>query len=983
MKQKTSDFCSPLSGLRPIAGLVLILLLCFCASSAAAQEEPAVIQPVYQPITDISLGVEHLELEVGDTYAFRISYQPETPAFTSLNWFTTDDSVIEIDPVKNIVTAKKAGRARIFAESLDGVSFDTCDVAVMGKHPKDAAETISGKALISLSAADRAKITAEPLNRYIDFIESAGFTSKALEKAGERVFSVTADVKPGTEEEESKRAYALGMTDAEPLLNLHAVTLQGTLSQILAFVKENDSLSAVFGGELRFITDPAGVPFENEYITPAGAEKLDGHVEELTSVSTAHKLGYKGNGTIIAVIDTGLDPDHPQFAGRVIGQRCFSSSYESGTNTYRGVCDSITSAKPFNAITKSEFWHGSHVTGIAAGTDGIAPKAKIVAVQAFTEKTWECSSSELYFYGCTGSGDMCCKSVMVGNDEYKAYDYLLELAKKGKKIAAVNMSYGGLSFDSSCDDIDPYTYGYYSDLVKAGIIPVTSAGNSGDNTYLSLPACFTNTYAVGGLADAAEIKLAYYSNWGEMADIAAPGTEIISARYPSGYTRMSGTSMAAPVVTGAMAILKQAMPGKTVSEYEQLLKDMSPKSVSERRSLWGGDKPLDITRKIVNFSRMIGGVTPEITRSSGHSLTVRFKEVENAGGYTITVLDIESGKNIKAKQSREKKGDYWVYTLTGLGNGKPYSVTVTPYRRIGSSKLQGKSGSVTGIPNPMLKGFTVTPGNQSAGFRLIPYGSSFMSGMTYNVYRASDGEKVWTKTITQKPWGQTAAGLTNGTLYYATVTAFKNYNGTRYNGLTSSKIYFVPLSKPLNAKVTFSGNTAKISISSDSAASGISVMYRPAGGAVEKGCESTGFTCRVTGLNRNRAYEFYVMKYKTISGKKHYGPGALAPYKTAESGLNAPGKPLIRMQPGNKYLFAVNTTTGVEGFAVLYRVGEGQFKKACEGKRSTAYNDLRCTTDFTIDTSKNYTFYIMQYKTVKGKKLYSPGISVNNWLAPK
>ncbi len=183
----------------------------------------------FSPVIKIDLGKDDLTLEVGESYTFRVTYEPEEPSVHALKWNISDESVLEIDPVHFTVTALSAGTARILAESLDGYAYDICTVTVKGPLPKDAAAAKSGSEFISLSAADRGKITSFSINRYLAFLEGSKMTEEAFAGSAQRTFMVMAAVTPGTEDAQSQLALSYGMREAEPLRNLHLLTLRGTL----------------------------------------------------------------------------------------------------------------------------------------------------------------------------------------------------------------------------------------------------------------------------------------------------------------------------------------------------------------------------------------------------------------------------------------------------------------------------------------------------------------------------------------------------------------------------------------------------------------------------------------------------------------------------------------------------------------------------------------------------------------------------------
>ena len=376
--------------------------------------------------------------------------------------------------------------------------------------------------------------------------------------------------------------------------NLHLLTLKGTLEQILQYAAGNSDLKEVFEEHLVI----AGNPIKNDDDTQKTVT-LEGHVEELTSVNIAHDLGFTGKGSTIAVIDTGLDPNHPEFTGRVIGERCYSTEGSDEEFIFHSPCVSEDSATPQNTINfLSSLNHGMHTTGIAAGKGGIAPDASIVAIQVFTDLQWQCTDEDPYFIWCPGESfddeddvRMCCSFAANPQDVVKAFDYLIGNANAFPNLTAVNLSMANNIFhESTCDD--NLYFSYYQLLLNKGVIPVLASGNEYTNGTLPESACTSNSFTVGALADQESPLLAVFSNHNDLVNIIAPGENIISSIYPRHseyfgdiyYDSESGTSMAAPMVTGAFAIMKQIFPNRSPEDLKQTLIDISEKTVTNRNA---------------------------------------------------------------------------------------------------------------------------------------------------------------------------------------------------------------------------------------------------------------------------------------------------------------------------------------------------------------------------------------------------------------
>ncbi len=678
----------------------------------------------YNRITKLALGVEFLTLDIGETYRFDIKYEPAASDLPWLNWYISDETLLTIDPDELTVTAKAAGSVRIMAESFDGNVSAVCSVTINGIVPKDAYDMNTGDSFLNLSEKDREKITAMKINHYLDFISGSVYTAKSFGSTAERWFNAAAKVRPGTEEAESKLAYSLGMQDAEPLLNLSTITLVGTLEQIIAFATDNDDLVEVFELEPKFFIESIDDDFSSESIIRT--VKNSGHTEDLTSISTAHELGYNGNGVTIAIIDSGLDSSHEQFEGRVIAEKCFSSNFTETENGYtytaRSVCEggksTANTAAPSGAKDINRFYHGSHVAGIAAGKDGIAPKANIVAVQAFTE-VWR--------------GSKYMGNTMYTSDELKAYNFLLDLVKTGTKITAVNMSYASdEAWDINCDNIteNKTSVEAINQLVDAGIIPVAAAGNDGMNGSISMPACLSNVFAVGALANLTTPKISNYSNHSRLIGIAAPGTSIYSAIYPSGYGTMSGTSMAAPMVTGAIALLKQAYPYNKAADYQKLLKSISNITVNSRSTFDnyddGNGTVFSYKTGVLNFSKFGDyvmdplSITDSKVIGGNNQIQITVALDKKATGYSVKVYDLDNKKSISPELtvSTDSTGKWTVLSLSGpsLINGNHYRLKIYKYKQIG--KTNYLSNTVTTYAMPSLSSIETTADPKQKGVNL-------------------------------------------------------------------------------------------------------------------------------------------------------------------------------------------------------------------------------------------------------------------------
>ena len=225
---------------------------------------------------------------------------------------------------------------------------------------------------------------------------------------------------------------------------------------------------------------------------------------------------YTGSGMTVAVIDTGIDTDHPEFAGKI-------SEY-----SYNATEDKVV--KDYNdwSLIEDEQGHGTAVTGVIAaamdgsGIVGVAPDVEIIVIKA----------------ECDANGAFLRTSDLV----FGLY-YAIE-----RDANVVNMSFG--TYANENPFADPCRLAYDSD-----VICVAAAGNDA-TAALCWPAADEHVIGVGALDG---WERAEYSNFGENVNLCAPGTTYTTSKG-GGYRYMNGTSLASPIVAGALVLMQQNNP---------------------------------------------------------------------------------------------------------------------------------------------------------------------------------------------------------------------------------------------------------------------------------------------------------------------------------------------------------------------------------------------------------------------------------------
>jgi len=273
--------------------------------------------------------------------------------------------------------------------------------------------------------------------------------------------------------------------------------------------------------------------------------------------SGAYQEGFRGSGARIAVLDTGIDLDHPDLVANLdaaLGHNCID--------------DSLTA--------EDAYGHGTHVAGTAAaplngsGVVGVAPEARLVPVKMFTDAG---SSSEAYA--------LCALDHVIG---------LNADADAGNDVHVVNMSWGEQRAWGSCE-----ADALHSAICRAadvGLILVAGSGNSATDGGSFVPAAYPEVISVSALADFDGVRgglkgcgfvpslgwyecddtFAFFSNHGASVEVIAPGVAVQSTWPGGGLYVSSGTSMATPHVAGVAALMAAAAPGLSSADARAALR---------------------------------------------------------------------------------------------------------------------------------------------------------------------------------------------------------------------------------------------------------------------------------------------------------------------------------------------------------------------------------------------------------------------------
>ena len=356
---------------------------------------------------------------------------------------------------------------------------------------------------------------------------------------------------------------------------------------------------------------------EDKLSSPDLAESTD-----LIDSRAVNEGGYGGSGQMVAVLDTGVDKNHEFLSGQVYGEACFSTN-DTDFNA-DSLCPNDTEyetgpGKADPCATLCD--HGTHVAGIVAGKricidcgtanqvmmSGVAPDAKIMAVQVFSQFTDDANADT-----CNDSNRPSPCILSFDSDQIAALQWLVAFKPVWQSnLVSVNMSLGGGKTNAPCDVNNAAHAAAINQLRVLGVATVIASGNSSFSNGIGYPACVSTAITVGSTRtrtsntneppdtyNLANVDLvSSFSNAPTVAanaanasgdrllDLLAPGSAIYSAidTGTNAYASYNGTSMATPHVAGAWAVIKGINPNMSVTNVLTLLRNTG-RSVTDTRN---------------------------------------------------------------------------------------------------------------------------------------------------------------------------------------------------------------------------------------------------------------------------------------------------------------------------------------------------------------------------------------------------------------
>jgi hypothetical protein len=238
----------------------------------------------------------------------------------------------------------------------------------------------------------------------------------------------------------------------------------------------------------------------------------------------AHSLGFRGDGSTVAILDSGVDTDHPSLADAIIHEYHF---LDQGANVGPGAED--------------DHGHGTHVTGIIASRGGEAPPGVAPGVQVIALKVLDSSNVGWLVDWAAG------------------VDHVITLMEEDEiRVDAINMSLVSQStYGEVCDGQVSFLSNACRSAWEHGITVLAASGNNFLPDELTIPACYSSVISVGSVLDDGSDRISFFTNRGPHLDLLAPGELITSAGLGGGTHQLRGTSQAVPHATALACLLRE------------------------------------------------------------------------------------------------------------------------------------------------------------------------------------------------------------------------------------------------------------------------------------------------------------------------------------------------------------------------------------------------------------------------------------------
>jgi subtilisin family serine protease len=516
---------------------------------------------------------------------------------------------------------------------------------------------------------------------------------------------------------------------------------------------------------------------------PFGVERIDAWT---FTGDGAYQVGFRGTGARIAILDTGIDLDHPDLAASIdnaSGLNCLNSSLPPNDGHGHGTHVSGTAAAPLNGV----------------GVVGVAPEATLVAIKMFDDA----GNSSLALSLCALD-----RVVALNTDASDAND-----------VDVASMSWGEHRTWGTC--ATDALHGAICRASVEGVVLVAGAGNDARDAGSFVPAAYPEVISVSGFSDfngqpggtggcqwvlslgwyECDDTFAFFSDFGASVDVMAPAVNVHSTWAGGGYNTIDGTSMATPHVAGVVALMAAADSDLTPAEALDALRTTgecpngAPANADGSAGCAGQgtwpDDPDGIAEPLVSARRAAEAVAgtpppppppppnptapaaPTLASATGGVSSISLSWTTPAdGGSPITGYEIWRGTAAGGESLLTTAGVQQGYEDSDVDAGTTYWYQVAAVNAIGASARSNELSAALIEPAsaPTLLGAPADGAVALSWTEPADDGGSSVTG--YNVYRrVGSGTEGLLGTTGASETSYVDYAVTNGTQYTYRVAA--------------------------------------------------------------------------------------------------------------------------------------------------------------------------------------------------------------------
>lgn len=525
---------------------------------------------------------------------------------------------------------------------------------------------------------------------------------------------------------------AIGATALPTVDGLYLVRLPGTLSVPAAVLFAKQLADVAYAEPNYVVSTGVTVPNDPSLGTLWGLDNTGqsgGTPDADIDAPEAWDYTTGSSDVVVAVIDTGIDYTHPDLAANMFRNEadCDGDGVDDDGNGYVDDCYGIDTAN-HDSNPMDDHNHGTHVAGTIGAVGGNA--VGVVGVN------WRVKLMPCKFLTAAGSGSTA--------NAITCLEYVAAMKDRGVNIVATNNSWGGGGFSQALADA-------IAAQRQRGILFIAAAGNDGTNndTTPHYPSNIDEPNVISVASTTRTDARSSFSNYGRRTvHIGAPGSSVFSTIPGGAYLTMSGTSMAAPHVTGLAALLEAQDPSRDWRAIRNLIlaggdatSAMNEQTVTGRRLNARGALACS---GATAFSR-VAPHADQMTTAVGAAVTVAALNISCAAGAGTVTVTIDDGSMLAlsddgaAPDQAAGDGVYSAaYVPTAIG------VRTLAFPDATTLTVQVLSGS-TYVVQPVSYAFreaagtSLTMGDDTSATLALPFAIGFGGGSFTTVYVSSNG----------------------------------------------------------------------------------------------------------------------------------------------------------------------------------------------------------------------------------------------------